>query len=483
LRPILDLLRRHPYPVLLLLGAVLLLAGVDCYSLLGSTEPREAGIAAAMLQDQQYIVPTLNQEAFLEKPPLSYWLQSAAMHIGGATPLAARLPSILAALGCVWLLFASVRRTTGDERAAWIAALALLTMASFWMNARTAGQDLLLTFGIALALFGFYGTRETPSARGSWPMYAAGIAVATLSKGVVGLALPGVVIFAFLLFETLRIERRFKLRVWLLPGGFALLGLIPFALWLLALHDRTGMDAVREILLANSIDRFAGSYTRGAHDEPFYFYLLKLPETFAPWNLLLAYLLWRCRRELARNWRFVFSLCWLVAPYLLLSLSAGKRPSYLLALYPGAALFIALGVDHWLRSADQPPRALAKLTAPLLALLAALYIGYGSIIMPRNQNQDSPAEMFAQLRHYEQDGHTVLLFNPLERISGAARFYLQHPVPAFAEPQALLDALHANPAAIALTGADDLAGLHGYRTLESFAGQKRKYAIIAAEAE
>ncbi|MDR1995377.1 glycosyltransferase family 39 protein [Azonexus sp.] len=481
MRPFIAVLRKHPYVVLLLFGAVLLLAGVDRYSLLGSTEPREAGIAAAMLQDQQYVVPHLNDQPFLEKPPLSYWLQSASMRIGGTTPLAARLPSILAALACVWLLFACARRTTGNERAAWVATLALLTMASFWTNARTAGQDLLLTLGIALALFGFYCTRENPPTRWGWPMYTAGIAVATLSKGVVGLAIPGIVIFAFLLFETLWLERRFKLRAWLLPGAFALLGLMPFALWLFALYDRAGPDAVREILLSNSIDRFAGSYQRGAHDEPFYYYLLKLPETFAPWNLLLGYLLWRCRRELLRDWRFVFGLCWLLAPYLLLSVSAGKRPTYLLALYPAAALLIALGMDYWLRGANPPSRMLTRLYTPLLALLLALYIGYGGFVLPRAQQKDSPEEVFTHLRNHEQDGHTLILFKPLERISGAARFYLLHPVRSIDEAQPLLDALRANPAAIALVGADDLADLHGYRTLENFQDQKRKYAIIATD--
>ncbi|MCL2635301.1 MAG: glycosyltransferase family 39 protein [Betaproteobacteria bacterium] len=481
MRSFVAVLRTHSYIALLLLGAVLLLAGIDRYSLLGSTEPREAGIATAMLQDQQYLVPTLNDQAFLEKPPLSYWLQSASMRIGGTTPLAARLPSILAALACVWLLFAWARRATGDERAAWVAALALLTMASFWTNARTVGQDMLLTLGITLALIGFYYTREKPPARWGWPMYTAGITVATLSKGVVGLAVPGIVIFAFLLFETWRLERRFSLRAWLLPGAFALLGLIPFVLWLFALHDRAGSDAVREILLSNSIDRFAGSYQRGSHAEPFYYYLLKLPETFAPWNLLLGYLLWRWRRELARDWRLVFGLCWLLAPYLLLSLSAGKRPSYLLMIYPAAAMLIALGMNYWLRSANPPSRMLMHLYTPLLALLLALYIGYGGFVLPRTQQKDSPEEMFAQLHRYEQDGHRLFLFSPLERISGAARFYLLHAVPSLDEPQSLLDALRADPAAIALVSANDLADLHGYRTLESFQDQKRKYAIISAD--
>jgi len=531
LRSFVAVLRTHSYIALLLFAAVLLLAGVDRYSLLGSTEPREAGIAAAMLQDQQYVVPTLNDQAFLEKPPLSYWLQSASMQIGGTTPFAARLPSILAALACAWLLFACVRRTTGDERAAWIAALALLTMASFWTNARIAGQDMLLTLGITLALTGFYGTRENPPTRWGWPMYTAGIAVATLSKGVVGLAVPGIVIFAFLLFETWWRERRFSLRAWLLPGAFALLGLIPFVLWLFALHDRAGPEAVREILLSNSIDRFAGSYQRGSHAEPFYYYLLKLPETFAPWNLLLGYLLWHWRRELARDWRLAFGLCWLLAPYLLLSLSAGKRPSYLLMIYPAAALLIALCIARW-KNSDQPARAVAaihalllagvtafvalrcwQLQAPgvalllallcaialplcwralrrdnmpraliiMLALTATVYVGYGGAVLPHEQRQDSPEEMFAQLRRYEEDGHRLFLFSPLERISGAARFYLLHAVPTFDEAQALLDALRADPAAIALVGTNNLTDLHGYRILESFQEQKRKYAIIAAD--
>lgn len=526
------MLRAHPYLALIALCAALLFAGVDRYSLRGSTEPREAGVAAAMMQDGQYVVPRLNDTPFLEKPPLSYWLQAASMQAFGATPLAARLPSILAAIACVCLMFFTARRLSGADRAAWLAALALLTMASFWTNARTAGQDILLTLGVQLALSGFALARLQPAPRPAWLLYVVGIVVATFSKGVVGLVVPGIVIFAFLLLETFWLERRLTLKNWLLPAAFALPGLLPLAAWLIALAAAAGMDAVRDILWSNSVGRFAGNYQYGAHAEPFYYYLLKLPETFAPWNLLLlcaGWGLWRVRREIARDWRLLFALCWLLAPYALLSFSAGKRPTYLLMIYPAAALLIALGIGH-LRARVTLTRALALLYALLmsggaafvavwlwrlqahgvalalavvalallvplwrarqrgdrprqialtLALTAAVYIAYGAGGQPRDQREDSSAEIFAQLSRYEQAGHTLLLYRPIERIEGATRFYLQHALPRADTPEALQASLQQNARALALVAGEELATLPDYRVLERFPAQKNKYAIIA----
>ena len=105
-------------------------------------------------------------------------------------------------------------------------------MGIFWGNARQVGEDALLTLGVTMVLLGFFHANRQPCfARGSWLLFAAGIAIASLSKGVLGLALPGVVIFVFLLCESL-IEKRFVLRNWLRPGLLTLLGLIPLFIWL-----------------------------------------------------------------------------------------------------------------------------------------------------------------------------------------------------------------------------------------------------------
>ncbi|HEY3700598.1 MAG TPA: glycosyltransferase family 39 protein [Spongiibacteraceae bacterium] len=535
---LIEVLLARQYLMLILIALLLLGGGINTYSLRGSTEPREAGIAAEMLQDSQYLVPRLNGRDFLEKPPLSYWLQAAALHTLGYQPLAVRLPSIAASIACVCLVFFSLKKICANAELAWLGALSLLTMASFWMNARTAGQDALLTFGVALALFSFNFAHATPSRWLPWLAYALGLCIATLTKGVVGLAVPGIIILSYLLIEIFAIERKFVWGHWWRPALFAVIGLLPLLLWLFSLYQRQGAAAVQQILWSNSIDRFAGDYQFGAHSEPFYYYLKKLPETFAPWNLLLFFALWQLRHEMKRDKNTLFFICWLVAPYLLLSLSAGKRPPYLLMIYPTAATLIALFVRNAAASLAQKtqPTAIYRLAllqtlmlsgisgfivwhawklhlhgaAIVLAifLIAALatawrnllarewrqlssysllvmlivYTGYGAAMLQHEKRQDSSDAIFAQMRALEHEGHTLVLFGPIERVAGAANFYLQHSIPALDDAAQLQVLLERDRTVAALVAESDLAQLHDYRVLANFLDQKRKYSIVAGAA-
>lgn len=469
-------LSRRPYLLLFFLAALVLAIGSNSYSLRGSTEPREAGIAAEMLQDHDFLVPRLNGQEFLEKPPLSYWLQAASMRAFGYTPAAARLPSVAAGIATLLLVFFSVRCFTASDRAGWLAALFLLTMASFWMNARMAGQDVLLAFGIALALIGFWFTRETRALVAGWLTYACGIFIATFTKGVIGLAVPGVVLFVYLSLEAFLFHRRFVLGNWLRPAVFALIGLLPLALWLCALYLSYGGDYVREVVLTNSVDRFAGDYQRGSHAEPFYYYLKKLPETFAPWTLLVFIALWQWRARIRRDKRLLFVVCWLAAPYVLLSLSAGKRPTYLLVIYPAAAILCALFIAGLKSLQPKWQRA----GAALIGVLLVAYSAYGAVGLARQKDSDSFDTAFAQLRELEGAGHAAVLFKPSERMSGAARFYLQHAVPEVRDDATMNAMLTANPSLVIFLQQDDLPLLHDCRVLGDISHGKRKYVIVAS---
>jgi 4-amino-4-deoxy-L-arabinose transferase-like glycosyltransferase len=73
-------------------------------------EPREYDIAINMLKDGDWVVPHLAGDAFLQKPPLAYWLQSASLHALGASEAAARLPSLL------WAMLAAFVRGDAGTR-------------------------------------------------------------------------------------------------------------------------------------------------------------------------------------------------------------------------------------------------------------------------------------------------------------------------------------------------------------------------------
>lgn len=330
----------RPAPLLLLLAALLFFFALGNHELQGSTEARVSGIAMAMHLDNDWVVPCLFREPFLEKPPLSLWLDAGAIRLFGASTGAVRLASAFAGLFSVMLLYGMLRRFGRPQTLAFSAALILATMASYWGNVRGVGEDSLLSLGVTAALLGFYQAVR-PEREGSstwaWALFTAGMVIATLSKGVLGLAMPGIVIFVYLLSTSL-MDKRLRLGDWFKPALFTLLALVPLLIWLGFLFQRGGMQAVGEVLWTNSVGRFSGSFVEAGHYEPFYYYLAKLPEAFLPWNILVYLGLWHFRKSLLRNRYRLFFSVWLVAQFTLLTLASSKRTVYLMALTPAAAV-------------------------------------------------------------------------------------------------------------------------------------------------
>ncbi|MDN6858566.1 glycosyltransferase family 39 protein [Pseudomonas sp. CAN2814] len=434
-------LSRH-FLVLLLLGGLLFFFGLGNHQLQESTEPRVAGIAMQMYLEGDWVTPRLNGMPFLEKPPLSLWLDVTALHLFGPTPLAARLTSAFSGLFCVLLLYGVLRRVSLSPGLALLAALLLMTLASFWGNVRQVGEDALLALGVALALLSYLQAwLEPPGRLRHWLGFAVGIGIATLTKGVLGLALPGVVIFACLCWDSIA-QRRLAIASWLRPLLWTLLGLVPLLIWLLFLYRDGGSAALREILLTNSVGRFDGSFTEAGHYEPFYYYLARLPEAFLPWNLLLYLGLWRLRKRVASDRYLLFFYLWLAAQFALLTLASSKRMVYLTSLAPAAAVIAAacaLDLRQRWRERHGNPRLWARRLGLGLALLVpASYLAYAQWGVPRADQRGSFLPMSEQIRQYQSQGRQVTLFQPSERLAGASVFYTRSVLPELQSNEELL---------------------------------------------
>ncbi|WP_397451856.1 ArnT family glycosyltransferase [Pseudomonas sp. NA-150] len=453
----------RPAGSLLLIGCLLFFFMLGNHQLQGSTEARVAGIAMAMHLDNDWVIPKLFGEPFLEKPPLSLWLDASAIRIIGASPLAVRLTSAFAALLTMLLLFNFLRRYGRPTAIAWTAAVMLVTMSSYWNNARMVGEDSLLTLGVTLALLSYFlarqqQTTQQPSAS-SWGLFVLGIAIATLTKGVLGLAMPGVVIFAYLLSESL-IDRRFYFGNWWRPGLLTLVGLIPLTVWLSLLYQRAGLEAVGEVLWANSVGRFSGSFTDAGHYEPFYYYLLKLPQAFLPWNILVYLGVWHFRKSLVQNRYRLFFSVWLLAQFTLLTLASSKRTVYLMSLTPAAAV-LAAEYGHVLfdrlreRSLDSAfagtlYQRRRSLTAGVLGSVILAYLAAALWLFPHLDRHLSFLPLMTQIQSLRADGQHVVLYQPNERVAGASVFYTQSQLLILQTPAELTHYLGANPGNVAI---------------------------------
>jgi len=342
-RPLRDAL------LILAVGAILLFTGLGRADLFNPDEPREAEMAREMFVSRDAVVPRLNGEPFLEKPPLFYWLVVTAYRAaGGPSEAAARAVPAIAGLLCLLVTWNMSRRLFGDE-AALLAALILLTgFESFWI-ARRVLIDMPLTLAILLAIDALHrvvtAERRAPWAAVVWGAAALGAAV--LFKGVVGAAIPGLAVLGWLLW---RRDLRPLWRRGILVASLA--ALVPVTLWLRVLQVRLGDDAVFEFVLVNNVHRFTGGAAKG-HDNPFWYYLPAIVTDFFPWSLLLPFALWAAVHAAVRTtpWAPAANeveareraalrdlLVWFLLPIAVLSLASTKRGLYLLPIYPVAAI-------------------------------------------------------------------------------------------------------------------------------------------------
>ena len=447
---------------LFLLAALLFFFALGNHQLQGSTEARVAGIAMEMHLDDDWVTPRLFGEPFLEKPPLSLWLDAGAMRVFGVSPWAVRLASAVAGLLSVMLLYGMLRRFGRPKALAWTAGILLATMASYWSNVRGVGEDALLALGVTTALLAFFQAQRAPNAANSL-LFIVGIAIATLSKGVLGLAMPGVVIFAYLLADNL-IDKRLKVGAWLRPGLLTVVGLIPLLIWLAVLYQRGGSHAVAEVLLTNSVGRFSGSFVEAGHYEPFYYYLAKLPEAFLPWNILVYLGLWHFRKELKANRYLLFFSLWIVAQFIMLTLASSKRTVYLMSMTPAAAVIAAeyaRVLFERLQARENAERFIGKvarhrqaIAAGLLTVVIASYLGAAQWALPNADKELSFLPLTDHIQSLQANGQQVALFQANERVGGASVFYTQRVLKGLDTDAQLHDFLSASPSNVAVISAD-----------------------------
>lgn len=89
---------------------------------LDGTEGRRVQIAFEMVQNGDWLVPSLGHEPTWAKPPLHYWLLASVLRFVGDHPMLLRLPSVVSAGFAAWLAGELLRRWFG-ARAGWIGAL------------------------------------------------------------------------------------------------------------------------------------------------------------------------------------------------------------------------------------------------------------------------------------------------------------------------------------------------------------------------
>jgi 4-amino-4-deoxy-L-arabinose transferase-like glycosyltransferase len=339
--------------LLLGLGLLLLATGMGLRDPWPADEPRFALIARDMVATGDWLFPRVGGDLYQDKPPLFFWLLATAYALTGSLRLSFLLPSFLAGLGTLVLVYDLTRRLWNREAGLW-AALVLLFALQFTMQARAAQIDATLCFLTTLSL---YALLRHLLLRDGWKWYvlggfAAGLGVIT--KGVGFLPLLVMLPYGYA-----------RWRRWPLPrlegttlqwSSVALAFLLAIALWFvpMLIAVQTSGDAALqayrdEILFQQTVSRYA---TAWHHHKPFYYFLGVMLTQWLPLVALLPWLVPRWREHLrGRDARLLLLLGWVLLVLIFFSLSPGKRGVYILPALP--ALAVASG--EWLRGLWQRP--------------------------------------------------------------------------------------------------------------------------------
>jgi 4-amino-4-deoxy-L-arabinose transferase-like glycosyltransferase len=350
------------------LGLLLFAAGIGLRDPWPADEPRFALIARDMVASGDWLFPRVGGDLYQDKPPLFFWLMAVAYSLTGSLRAGFLLPSLLAGLGTLTLVYDLTRRLWNREAGLW-AALVLLFTVQFTLEARTAQIDATLCF---LATLSVYALLRHLLLGDGWRWYvlggfAAGLGVIT--KGVGFLPLLLLLPYGYARWRSWRLP---KLEATPLRwSGAPLAFVFAIALWLVPMLIVVGssgdpaLHAYRdEILLQQTVSRYA---TAWHHQKPFYYFLGVILTQWLPLVALLPWLLPRWLEKLREHdARILLLLGWLVLVVLFFSLSAGKRGVYILPALP--ALAIASG--EWLRGLWQRPDV--QKTGAALALLVVL---------------------------------------------------------------------------------------------------------------
>ncbi len=322
----------RPGRALLVVLLLLLFAELPGTWLFDQDETRYAEVGREMLASGDWLTPRLNGARYDEKPPVTYWANAASIAVLGNNAYAARLPARLAALGTALLVLWA--------GGGWAAVLLLTAPLAFAMG-RLDLTDGLVSFFLAGAFLSLkrFLDAEPWSRRSMGWLSVVGLAcgLAVLTKGLIGLALPGLVLAAFA-----ALTGRWRRIGESLASPAPVVFLAVVLPWFL-LMEQAHPGFNRYFWWDNHFARFASM--EGTRDKGPWFPWAVLVAGFLPWLLLLRW------RKFRADPDGLFLWLWLLAAPVFFTFSKSILIPYLLPSIPAAALLAAREIRGWARPA------------------------------------------------------------------------------------------------------------------------------------
>ena len=346
---------KRPYMLTLVLAAcfaVFFLFDIGGRNISSPDEGRYIEIPREMVDTGDYVLPRLNGILYFEKPPLFYWLEASAIKTLGVSEWSMRLwPALLGLLGAL-MTYGVARRFYG-RAAGVVAGTVVATSLMYYALARFVILDMAESVLMSAALFSFLLAAEEKDDRKSiWWSRGGHVAaaLAVLTKGLIGVLLPGLIGLAWIVV----IGRWSFVRRALTPSGIALFLLIVLPWHILAAMRNA--DFLWFYFVHEHLMRFTTTVHR--RDGPLWYFIPVLAAGFLPWT---GYL-WYAVRDALPTWKTrgerpveMFLLLWVGIVFFFFSVSDSKLPPYILPIFPPLAVLVGRVLGPLLSARDDLP--------------------------------------------------------------------------------------------------------------------------------
>jgi len=322
-------------------------------TLVPSDEGRYAEMAREMVATHDWLTPRLNGIKYFEKPPLQTWMNAITFELFGLGEWQARLWTGLSGLFGIALVAYTGRRVF-NERVGFYAPL-VLASSLFWagmghVNTLDMGLAGTMTLSICALLLA-QRTQASRSEQRNWMLLCwVGMALAVLSKGLIGIVLPGAVLVLYTLFSN---DKGIWKRLHMIKG--LLLFFLITTPWFLMVSLKNP-EFPQFFFIHEHFQRF----TTRIHSRtgPWYYFIPILLLGILPWlGVFLQSLSGGLREERSGAGNFTslsdgrfqprkMLLIWSVFIFVFFSISDSKLPSYILPIFPTLALLIACHLER-----------------------------------------------------------------------------------------------------------------------------------------
>lgn len=356
--------------VLAILAAVVFLGFLGSVDLWGKREQRASAEAMDTVDHQHWLVAQIQGRPRLEKPPLPRWTIAALVTLTGRRDeWIVRLPSALAALGMVGLVYALGRRL-GGRSVGLSSGLVLTSLGFFISELRQAGNDGPLAFFTTLALYAAWrrlpGTNvengEEPPGSRAWNfLFYLALGLGFLTKGPIVVLLVALALVPYLLNA-----RQLRSGLALLADGWGLLLFLGLSLsWPLpvVINDP---NAARVWYLEMGQKAGMAGIPHSRHHEVL---AAEWPLMTAPWVVLAIGSVFLPFLPGSKRYRPMiwFPWFWAIGNLAMFCLWPVAKPNYYLPCLPGMALLIGIEWIHVTQRAREsgPRTTLARRTLQL----------------------------------------------------------------------------------------------------------------------